>query len=97
MREHGAGVRAIEARVGGRVQGVGFRWYVLRAAEAHGIRGWVRNRADGDVELLAEGPPHEIEAFLEAVRRGPRAARVARLEVRDIESGGQGPGFEVRP
>jgi acylphosphatase len=97
LRERGSDVRAIEVRVGGRVQGVGFRWFVVRAAEAHGVRGWVRNRDDGDVELRAEGPRDVIESFLSTVRLGPPAARVERFDAREVESGGQGPGFGVRP
>lgn len=97
MDEHGVGRRAVAVRVGGRVQGVGFRWFVLRAAEAGGVSGWVRNRDDGDVELRVEGSPGPVAAFLEAVRRGPSGARVERFESLDFEPGGLERGFRVVP
>jgi acylphosphatase len=51
----------------GRVQGVGFRYTVQALAPAYPVAGWVRNLANGDVELVAEGPPEEVDAFLKAV------------------------------
>jgi len=62
--------------VRGRVQGVGFRWFVAEAAAEHGISGFVRNDQDGSVRGEAEGEPAAIAAFLAALRRGPRHARV---------------------
>jgi acylphosphatase len=53
----------------GRVQGVGFRYTVQALAPAYPVAGWVRNLANGDVELVAEGPPEEIDSFLDAVAR----------------------------
>lgn len=67
--------------VSGRVQGVGFRWHVREAARRAGIRGWVRNRADGSVELLAAGAPSAIDRVIDAVRAGPPAARVEQVEI----------------
>lgn len=63
-------------RVTGRVQGVGFRAWAVRTARALGVNGWVRNRLDGSVELLAEGDPAAIDILETACRRGPDAARV---------------------
>jgi len=60
----------------GRVQGVGFRWWARRSALRLGVRGTVRNRADGSVEVQAAGPPDSLEAFVEAIRVGPPRARV---------------------
>ncbi len=74
-------VRA-EIRVRGRVQGVGFRFFTVREAQRRGIRGWVRNEWDGSVRIVAEGKKEDLEAFLEAVRRGPPLARVEEMEVR---------------
>jgi acylphosphatase len=67
--------------VHGRVQGVGFRWFVEREAQALGLVGWVRNNADGTVEVLATGPLGQLSYLHEALRRGPRAARVDRVDV----------------
>jgi acylphosphatase len=65
----------------GRVQGVGFRWFVEREARALGIAGWVRNNADGSVEVLAQGSPEQLAALHTRLRQGPRAARVDDVEV----------------
>ncbi len=67
--------------VHGRVQGVGFRWFVEREAQALGLTGWVRNTEDGLVEVLATGPLGQLSYLAEALRRGPRAARVDQVEV----------------
>jgi acylphosphatase len=63
------------------VQGVGFRWFVEREAQALGLTGWVRNNEDGSVEILATGPLGQLSYLHEALRRGPRAARVDRVDV----------------
>jgi acylphosphatase len=67
-------------RVTGRVQGVGFRWFVRERADALGLAGWVKNRSDGSVELLVSGDANAAEQFLAAVRRGPPHARVDAVE-----------------
>jgi acylphosphatase len=74
---------AIEARrfvVRGRVQGVGFRWFVEREAHILGIAGWVRNNHDGSVEVLAQGTRHQLSGLHSRLREGPRAARVDDVE-----------------
>ncbi len=68
------------ARVRGRVQGVGYRWFLLRRAQALNLGGWVRNRADGSVEFLAEGPRPDLARLLECARRGPTAAHVTGVQ-----------------
>lgn len=68
----------------GRVQGVGFRWHVREAARRAGIRGWVRNCPDGSVEVLAAGDAPAVDRVIEAVRLGPPAARVDRVDVRPV-------------
>ena len=88
--------RAVHLRVGGRVQGVGFRYYVIEAAARHGVRGFVRNLTDGDVEIHAEGPADSVEALVEAVRLGPRFSHVDRLDRTDREPTGTYDRFEVR-
>jgi acylphosphatase len=62
--------------VTGRVQGVGFRWFVEREAALLNLTGWVRNRENGTVEIMATGPREQLTALLGRLREGPRAARV---------------------
>ena len=62
--------------VRGRVQGVGFRWYVEREARMLGIVGWVRNNADSSVEVLAMGSVEQLAALKAKLQQGPRASRV---------------------
>ena len=64
------------ALVRGKVQGVGFRWFAREQAQAFGLIGWVRNRADGSVEILASGEPSELQQFKSMIKRGPRGALV---------------------
>lgn len=69
--------------VRGRVQGVGFRWFVEREAHILGIGGWVRNNQDGSVEVLAQGTRDQLSGLHSRLREGPRAARVDSVEVSD--------------
>ncbi len=69
--------------VRGRVQGVGFRWFVEREAHILGIAGWVRNNHDGSVEVLAQGTRDQLSGLHSRLREGPRAARVDAVEVSD--------------
>ncbi|MEZ6195821.1 MAG: acylphosphatase [Planctomycetota bacterium] len=87
---------AIEARVSGRVQGVGFRWHTRETARAAGLRGWVRNEADGTVTLRAEGSPDGLRSLREFLARGPRGARVDGLDIESVPPRGEDEGFEVR-
>ena len=76
--------KPIEARrflVRGRVQGVGFRWFVEREAHILSIAGWVRNNHDGSVEVLAQGTLDQLSGLHGRLREGPRAARVDTVEV----------------
>lgn len=70
--------------VGGRVQGVGFRAFTQREALRRGLKGWVRNLADGRVEIECEGSRHEVSAFIEAVRVGPKLSQPGPVDVRWI-------------
>lgn len=67
-------------RVSGRVQGVGFRWFICAAAARLDLTGWVRNREDGDVEMEVQGDEGPVEEFVQAVSRGPRYAIVEDME-----------------
>ncbi|HEX4756414.1 MAG TPA: acylphosphatase [Terracidiphilus sp.] len=65
--------------VQGRVQGVGFRWFVQREASELDLRGWVRNTEEGDVEVVAAGKEADLVELRASLRRGPRGSRVDRL------------------
>lgn len=82
--------------VRGRVQGVGFRWFVEREAHILGIAGWVRNNADGSVEVLAMGTREQLAGLHSRLREGPRAARVDSVEGADTEPVAGLNSFQVR-
>ena len=71
--------------VRGRVQGVGFRWFVEREAHILGIAGWVRNNSDSSVEVLAIGTREQLAGLRSRLREGPRAARVDDVEESEAE------------
>lgn len=89
-------VKAVHLYVAGLVQGVGFRDFTRREARQLGVTGWVRNLPDGRVEIWAEGPESSVTAFLEQVRRGPRAARVTDVREEPAMPSGAYAGFEIR-
>jgi acylphosphatase len=71
---------AVRALIRGRVQGVGYRWWARREAMRLGLDGWVRNRADGSVEILAAGRPAMVSQFIDLCARGPTGAAVTSVE-----------------
>ena len=79
----------------GRVQGVGYRFFIVRRAGSLGIAGWVRNRPDGAVELEAEGARARLECLLEAAREGPVGARVTAVDEEWSERAPRLRGFQV--
>ena len=81
--------------VHGRVQGVGFRVTIARAAQLRGVAGWVRNRPDGSVEAVFEGEPEAVESMVRICTEGPRLADVTAAEVVDEEPEGL-ERFEIR-
>ena len=83
-------------RIGGRVQGVGFRFFAGAAAAREGLHGWVRNLPDGRVEVAAEGEAEAIERFEHKIRYGPPSARVDEVEVEDVVPTGRETGFSIR-
>lgn len=85
----------LHATAHGDVQGVGFRYFVKRSAAALGLTGWVRNNDDGSVELVAEGPRPALEDLRRAVERGPRMARVDRVETEWSAATGTLRGFDL--
>ncbi len=72
--------RAVRLIVRGRVQGVGYRYFTLQAAEKLGVRGTVRNRSDGTVEVIAVADGGTLEQFVQALQQGPRFARVSAID-----------------
>src|SRR5277367_4523077 len=82
--------------VRGRVQGVGFRWFVEREAHILQIGGWVRNNPDGTVEVLAIGTRDQLAGLRSRLHEGPRAARVDRVEDFDAEPVAGLTSFQVR-
>lgn len=81
--------------VTGLIQGVGYRYFALRQGDALGLTGWVRNAPDGTVEVEVEGDRSDLEKFISRLKEGPRAARVADVEVEWTEYKGQFRRFEV--
>lgn len=83
--------------VKGRVQGVGFRWFVQREAAELGLRGWVRNTDDGHVEVLAAGSPEQMQELVLALHRGTRGSRVDKVEVHPLaeSEGDQLQSFQI--
>ena len=86
----------LEATVVGRVQGVGYRYFVLREATALELTGWVANEPDGSVRCVAEGRRPLLEAFLERLRAGPPGAIVDHVAELWLPSTGRLDGFGVR-
>jgi acylphosphatase len=89
-------MRTVRLTITGRVQGVGYRIWAERTARRLGLAGWVRNRGDGSVELLATGAEEAITALIEACRQGPRAAVVTGVTAADAEDDGSAE-FSARP
>jgi acylphosphatase len=81
----------------GRVQGVGYRDALCDEARASGVSGWVRNRLDGSVEALLQGPAARVEALIAWARTGPPAARVDEVQVEAREDEPRYARFERRP
>lgn len=86
----------LHAIVHGRVQGVGFRAYVIENGLSLGVVGWARNRWNGTVEVVAEGNPQKLESLLEALRRGPRMSKVTEVEIDWGRASGEFASFGMR-
>ena len=89
-------MRSVRLRITGRVQGVGYRAWMMRKASALGLRGWVRNRADGSVEALVIGDDDSVATMIEACREGPFGARVSDIAITEAPDDGS-PGFTPKP
>lgn len=86
----------LHATVEGRVQGVGFRYFVQEVAAGLDLTGWVRNRWDGSVEVVAEGEREKLEKLLASLQRGPRAAFVSNVRAGWDPGTGEFARFSVR-
>jgi acylphosphatase len=88
--------RRLELRVEGRVQGVGFRMFIVDQAQALGLRGWVANEPDGAVRIVAEGGEDRLLRLLVAARAGPAGARVDDVDETWVAAAGVAEGFGIR-
>ena len=86
----------LRIHVTGVVQGVGFRYYVVRRARQYGLSGWVRNRPDGSVEIEAVGNVGPLNGFVEEVKTGPPGAHVTGVAVDRFKDDPGYQGFEIR-
>jgi acylphosphatase len=89
-------ISRLHALVTGRVQGVSFRYFVLEQAAELDLKGWVRNRWNGSVEVTAEGSRSKLELLLHALRQGPPMARVENVDFSWLPATGEFIGFSVR-
>ena len=87
----------LHARVFGRVQGVGFRYFVLNSAAELGLVGWTRNRRDDSVEVVAEGEIEILESLVRALRRGSKSSAVREVKTNLQEASGEFGSFYIRP
>ena len=86
----------LKAIVHGRVQGVSFRYYTCQQARQSGVTGYVRNRWDGTVEVVAEGEREKVARLLNWLHKGPRMAYVEKVDARWLPFSGEFRDFEVR-
>jgi acylphosphatase len=86
----------LDARVTGRVHGVGFRYFVLREAQELGLNGWVANESDGSVHCIAEGPRDRLDALVDRLRDGPPAAIVDGISTAWMAATGAFDSFGLR-
>nr|BCX00791.1 MAG: acylphosphatase [Bacteroidota bacterium] len=89
-------MKAVQVRIFGRVQGVGFRYGALKRAHSLGLSGWVRNEPDGSVSLLLIGEPEAVEQMLSWCREGPPMARVERIQTTPVSPIPHVVGFSIR-
>ncbi|SDL62460.1 acylphosphatase [Halarsenatibacter silvermanii] len=82
--------------ISGRVQGVGFRAFTRRNARRLGVRGWVKNLADGRVEAVLYGEKSDVEELLTRIKTGPSLAEVEDIEVEEVDEAPPEENFQVR-
>ncbi len=86
MEVEDTAIRAYRWAISGRVQGVGFRWFVLRAAQRLGVTGWARNLWDGGVEVMGQGTLSMLHDFEKELRKGPLLSNVENVEKAEVTS-----------
>jgi len=89
--------RAVQARIYGRVQGVGYRIWARSEATELGLAGWVRNEADGSVTASIAGATATVSTMIEHLRQGPTGALVSRIDVEEVEISRVPSGFRIEP
>ena len=89
--------KRLHAKVYGRVQGVGFRYFVMNTAVELGLVGWTRNRRDDSVEVVAEGELEVLKSLVRALQRGSRSSAVREVKTDVQEASGEFASFYVRP
>ena len=85
----------IHAQVFGHVQGVNFRFYTCGTAREIGVTGWVRNRGDGSVEVIAEGTHQQLERFIQFLHVGPVSASVSQVQIDWLAATGEFADFQI--
>ena len=85
----------VNMKITGKVQGVGFRYFVLRQAQKLGINGWVSNKSNGNVEAFAQGEKADLERFISKVKEGPSFSRVEDVSLNWVNEADQYFGFEL--
>ena len=85
----------VNRKITGKVQGVGFRYFVLRQAQELGITGWVSNKPNGDVEAFAQGEKADLERFIAKVKEGPSFSRVEDVSLNWVNEADKYFGFEI--
>jgi acylphosphatase len=88
--------KRLHATVHGRVQGVGFRYFVMECANRLDLNGWVRNRFNGTVELVAEGPQDRLDNLIQDLERGSRSSNVTRVDQQFMTASGEFTRFGIR-
>ena len=86
----------LDARVHGYVQGVGFRWFVVRSATRLGLSGWTANQPDGSVRVVAEGPPPTLDELEQMISEGPGGAHVERVDAVRMPATAEFSSFGIR-
>ena len=95
MSSEGQTKKAYQLSIQGRVQGVGFRYSAIRAADRYGVTGWVRNESDGSVSAFCAGTKEATDNFIAWCRRGPSTAYITRVDVQEVPYRGRYSSFSV--